>query len=392
MARPSVVVSGALANKPGNGGEAWVRMSWVRGLRRLGFDVWFIEQVDRDFLGAGSSGDTEPAPMSFFNDVVRRFGLEDRCALIDEHGETIVGPRRADLEEIAHDASLLVNISGHLSVSWLFDRFRRRAYIDLDPGFTQFWHLSDFEAARLGGHDRFFTVGLNVGRDSCDIPVAGIAWHPMPPPVVLEDWPVRNQGSNGSNGGSRAFTTVASWRGSFGSIEHDGRRFGAKAHEFRKFRELPRHVGTELEIALDIHPGDQRDLVALRDRGWRVVDPCSVASTPDAYRRYIQTSGAEFSVAQGIYVETECGWFSDRTTCYLASGKPALVQDTGFARHYLVRRGLVGFRTLEEAVDGAERITADYDAHCRAARRFAEAHLDSDIVLSRFVERMELDR
>jgi hypothetical protein len=381
MARTTIVVSGALANKPGNGGEAWVRMSWATGLRRLGFDVWFIEQIDRDFLAAGHPETYDSAPASFFKEVVQQFDLADRSALIDDRGHSLVGPHREELEEVAAQAGLLVNLSGHLDLPFLFDRFPRRAYIDLDPAYTQFWHESEGCAARLGGHHYFFTVGLNVGRATCDVPANGIAWRPLPPPVVLDHWPV-------SNGDFTRFTTVASWRGSFGSLQHGGRRFGAKAHEFRKFLALPKHVGRPLEIALSIHADDHRDLHALRQIGWRIVDPGMVAATPDSFRTYVQGSAAEFSVAQGIYVETACGWFSDRTTRYLASGKPTLVQDTGFSDHYRVSRGLVGFRTLREAVRGAERIACDYEQHCRAARLLAEAHFNADVILGRFVEQV----
>lgn len=381
MTRTTIVVSGALANKPGNGGEAWVRMTWATGLRRLGFDVWFIEQIDRDFLAAGHHGGDDSPPAAFFKQVAQRFGFADRSALIDDRGDTVVGPERSELEEIASQAGLLVNISGHLDLPFLFDRFPRRAYIDLDPGFTQFWHHSESCSAGLGGHHHFFTVGLNVGRTSCAVPANGISWRPLPPPVILDEWPV-------SRTDSTRFTTVASWRGSFGSLEHDGRRFGTKAHEFRRFLALPRHVARPLEIALHIHAGDHRDLTALQEVGWRIVDPVKVAATPDSFRNYVQGSAAEFSVAQGIYVETACGWFSDRTTRYLASGKPALVQDTGFSDHYRVSRGLVAFRTLREAVRGAERIAGDYERHCRAARRLAEAHFDADIILGRFIEQV----
>ena len=140
------------------------------------------------------------------------------------------------------------------------------------------------------------------------------------------------------------------------------------------------------EIALDIDPADERDLVALRDHGWHVVDPTVVASGPVAFRQYVQASGAEFSVAQGIYVETQSGWFSDRTVRYLASGRPVLVQDTGFSRNYPVGEGLVAFRTMDEAVAGAERIARDYAGHGRAARAIAEAYFDSDRVLGRLLE------
>jgi hypothetical protein len=140
------------------------------------------------------------------------------------------------------------------------------------------------------------------------------------------------------------------------------------------------------EIALDIHPGDAKDLATLQTHGWRIVDPKEQVPDPASFRRYVQGSGAEFSVAQAIYVKAEVGWFSDRTVRYLASGRPALVQDTGFSRIYPVTEGLVPFRTLAEAVDGARRISAAYEAHSEGARRLAEEYFDSDKVLERFLE------
>jgi hypothetical protein len=174
--------------------------------------------------------------------------------------------------------------------------------------------------------------------------------------------------------------------GPYGPVRYAGTTYGLKAHEFRKFIELLRRVRQRFEIALDIDPADERDLVALRGHGWHVIDPKVVASGPVAFRRYVQASGAELSVAQGIYVETESGWFSDRTVRYLASGKPALVQDTGFSRNYPVGEGPVAFRTMEEAVVSAERIARDYAEHGRAARAIAEAYFDSDRVLGRLLE------
>jgi len=169
-----------------------------------------------------------------------------------------------------------------------------------------------------------------------------------------------------------------------------GHTFGLKLHEFRKFIDLPAQSGATFELALDIHPADEGDAGLLREHGWHLVDPTKVASTPTAFREYVQGSGAEFSVAQGIYVETGSGWFSDRTTRYLASGKPALVQDTGFSHNLPTGEGLLSFRTVEEAVEGAERIAADYEAHSEAARAIAEECFDSDRVLGRLLEEIGL--
>jgi hypothetical protein len=141
-----------------------------------------------------------------------------------------------------------------------------------------------------------------------------------------------------------------------------------------------------LEIALSIHPADQRDLDLMRNNGWHIIDPSDVAATPQAFRHYVQGSGGEFSVAQGIYVETNSGWFSDRTIRYLASGKPVLVQEAGFSRSLPAGEGLIPFHTFDEAVAGAERIRRNYDHHCRSARRLAEEFFDSDKVLSQFLE------
>jgi glycosyltransferase involved in cell wall biosynthesis len=200
------------------------------------------------------------------------------------------------------------------------------------------------------------------------------------PPVVLDDWPVTPADD------PNRFTTIGSWRGPYGPVEHEGRTYGLKVHEFRKVLELPERAPLTFEIALDIHPADARDRDALLAHKWRLVDPRSVASDPSSFRQYVQQSGGEFSVAQGIYVDTSSGWFSDRTVRYLASGKPVLVQDTGWGGGEPPREGIVGFGTLEEAVEGARRIDQAYEAHSEAARALAEEHFDSDKVLVRFLE------
>jgi hypothetical protein len=364
-------VSGALANKPGNGGNAWARLSWLLGFRRLGFDVYFVEQIDR----AGCSARNR----DYFDRIVTEFSLRGHAALL--HGEEDVS---RELLEVADSAALLLNIGGHLTIDSLLRRIRLKVYLDDDPGFTQFWHAAGNPGARLGGHDFYFTFGENIGTSRCPVPTCGIDWRPVRPPVVLDEWPAVR------NGDRDRFTTVASWRGPYGPVEYEGKTFGLKVHEFRRVVELPERVPYAFEIALDIHPADSRDRELLERHGWRVVDPGEAASTPRAFREYVQGSGAEFSVAQGIYVETGSGWFSDRTTRYLASGKPALVQETGFSRNLPTGEGLLAFRTLDEAVQGADRIAADYEAHSEAARAIAEEYFDSDRVLGRLLEEVGL--
>ena len=369
-----IFVAGALANKLGSGGEAWVRMSWVRGLRELGIDTWFVEELD-------PAAEAQEQRTNWFRNVTRAFGLEDRAALL-VGDQAVVGP---DLEELraAAGESVLVNISGHLDLPQLRQEFRQRVMVDIDPGFTQFWHAQGLTGAKVAGHDLHYTIGELIGTEVCSIPTAGIEWRKVRQPVVLSDWPV-------SDGECGRFTTIATWRGPFGAIEHAGKTYGLKVHEFRKFLALPQRAGHHFEIALDIHPGDSADLHSLREHGWEIVDPSAVAGDVESFRAYVRGSGAEFSVAQGVYVESLSGWFSDRTTRYLAAGRPALVQDTGFSRTLPSGDGLVPFTTLREAAEGAADIVARYEQHSHAARRIAEECFSSDVVLSRFCEEIGL--
>lgn len=378
-----VIVSGAIANKYLNGGAAWTRLNWTLGLKQLGFQVYFVEQIGRTTC-VDDHGVIAPFAecqnLAYFRQIVNQFGLSDSAALIYEEGEQIDGLTYAELLDLAEAADLLINISGHLTLEPLLRRLRCKVYIDLDPGFTQFWHAAGNHGARLAGHDLYFTVGENVGLPSCLIPSNGIAWRPIRQPVVLEQWPVSLVGD------PDRFTTIATWRGPYGPVHFRDKCFGLKVHEWRKFIELPEYTTATFEIALDIHPAEERDIQLLRRHGWQLVNPHSVAADPNAFRRYVQCSGAEFSVVQGIYSETNSGWFSDRTVRYLASGKPALVQDTGFSQNYPVGEGLLAFRTLGEAAAGVEQIMSNYPNHSRAARSLAESCFAADKVLGQLVE------
>ncbi len=382
---PIVFVAGALANKPLNGGAAWTRLSWVMGLRKLGFRVVFVEELRKvDCLNrSGAASPFEGSlNLDFFREVTTGFGLEKSASLIFEKGESIEGVGRDELFDLAGQARMLLNISGHLSWQPLFDRLRPRIYLDLDPGFTQIWRALEIGELGLERHDLHFTVGENIGQSECSIPTTGLSWFPIRQPVVLEDWPCSPLRK------PTRFTTVSSWRGPFGSVSHRGRTMSAKHHQFRKFLDLPRKTSRTFEVALAMHESDASDRRLLGANGWHVVDPTRVVSEPLGFRRFVQRSGAEFSPAQGVYIETRSGWFSDRSTRYLASGRPVLVQDTGLSLRYPIGKGLLTFRNLDEAVAGVEEISANSDHHGRAARSLAEKYFDSDKVLRGMTERV----
>ena len=362
--RTVAVVAGVLAGKAGNGGHAWSRVSFVEGFRRLGFEVVFVEQL----------ANPSPAQRDYFQAVCEQFAID---------GHLLSGEPSYELSARAEAASLLVNIGGHLTHRDLKRAPRVKVYVDDDPGYTQLWHRDGLLDGRLEGHDFHFTFGQNVGRSGCPLPVGGIEWRALRPPVVLDQWPIKPAGHDG-------FSTVASWRGAYGRVESQGRLFGQKAHEFRRFAAAPEVIPERFEIALAIDPADAGDADMMRGHGWNLLDAVDVAASPEAFRAYVQASWAEFSVAQGIYVETNSGWFSDRTTRFLASGKPVLVQETGFGRDVPVGEGLLTFSTLEQAIDGARSIRNRYDAHSGCAREIAEKFFDSDAVLGRMLDEVRL--
>ena len=363
----TVFVSGAVANKHRRGGSIWVRMSWADALRDAGLDVVFVEQIDeRDCVDAQGA----PAPFQGSANAAAFAAAMDEFRLTGAlicPGMGVVGLGLDELFARADDAALLVNLGGHLRWEPLLRRLRLRAFVDLDPGFTQIWHAEGRDVG-VAAHDLHFSVGLNVGTPGCELPTGGLRWRPVRQPVALRRW------APAPGDALTSFTTVASWRGAYGPASWAGRGYGVKAHEFRRFLAVSEEVReARFEVALDIHPADRADIDDLRAHGWTLRDPAALAD-PGDFRRYVRASGAEFSPAQNIYVDTRSGWFSDRTVRYLACGRPALVQDTGFSEHLPTGEGLLAFSTLDEAVAGARELLADYPRHRAAARRIAAEH------------------
>lgn len=377
MGASTVVVAGALGVKPGNGGEAWVRLSWFRGLLQLGLDAWFVEELPPGLASPDS------AEVAWFDSIVHRFGIADRALLASFDGTSTVGPVD-QLRDVLRGADLLVNISGNLRQPELLSLPRRTAYVDLDPGFTQVWAEQGIDLG-LQRHDLHFTVGENIGTSRCPLPTAGFRWHPCRQPVLLDDWPATPPEPDG------ALTTVATWRCSFGPVEWNATTYGLKLHEFRKLIDLPsRSPGTPFELALDMHPEDHLDRTRLSQHGWRSRPATEVANTPEAFRRYVQGSLGEFTAVQGIYAYGRTGWIGDRSVRYLASARPVVVQDTALAADLPVGEGLLVFDDLASAVDATRRVTSDLDQHSIAARALAESYFDAKRVLGDFLERADV--
>ena len=310
-----------------------------------------------------------PEVEAYFGAIVSVFGLERRAALL-EPGEPLPFEARPDI---------LVNISGMLRGEAFDASIPIRVYLDLDPAFNQLWHAVQGIDVGLEGHTHYVTVGQAIGRPGCSVPTCGLDWVGTLPPVVLDHWPVAERIVHD------ALTTVGNWRG-YGSIEHEGVHYGQKAHSLRRFIELPTLTDERFALALSIHPDETRDLDALTANRWQLLDPARWPELRPRTRKFVQGSKAEFAVAKSGYVESRCGWFSDRSACYLASGRPAIVQQTGFERVPPDRRRPVrvrdGRRTCSRR---SSELRRDYGRHARAARAIAEEYLDSDRVLTRLL-------
>ncbi len=377
----TIVVSGMIAADPHQGGASWAVLQYLLGFRQLGHDVYFIEPIPAESLQPAGVSLPESANATYFRQVAADFGQEQSAAIVLAGTRQTVGSSYDELHSICRRADLLVNISGMLTDAELIGRIPVRVYLDLDPAFVQMWHAIQGINMRFDGHTHFVTVGLEIGITDCRVPTAGRHWLTTLQPLVLSYWPMADAIVHDG------LTTVGNWRG-YGSIEHVGVLYGQKAHSMRPFMALPTLTRERLMPALSIHPHETKDLEALAANGWRLLDPAEVARSPAAYRSFIQGSKAEFGIAKSGYVASRCGWFSDRSVCYLVSGRPVLAQDTGFREHLPTGVGLLAFETIDDVLAGIDAINGDYENHRRAARAIAEEYFDSDIVLTRLLEKI----
>jgi hypothetical protein len=302
--------------------------------------------------------------------VVASFGLS--AALIERGSGRMHGLERRTL---CAGADLLFNLSGLVDDEEVLRSAETRVFVDLDPAFTQLWFEVNGIDPGFDRHERFVTVGVALGTPACAVPTCGLTWIATPQPVVLGEWPLATSLVHD------AATTVGHWRG-YGSIQHGGVHYGQRAHSMRELLDLAGRTDTDFLLGLGIDPGERSDLAALDRHGWRLVDPDRVAGTPGDYRAFVQGSWAEFGIAKLGYVVSRCGWFSDRSACYLASGRPVVAQDTGFSSWLPTGEGLHAYSTTDEAAAAFDAIRADYPRHRAAARTLAEDVFASDHVLT----------
>jgi hypothetical protein len=383
--RGKVVVWGLLTRHP-FGGMIWQVLHHLAALRRLGFDVWYVEDSDSKVSIPGtldrSLDDYMPA-VDFLARHMAIAGFEDRWLFRVPRSREVLGNARGTrLEELYGEVDAAFNLCGAQELLPLHASIERLVYLQTDPVKPQIRIAQGNQKAieAFSAYDHLFTYGANFGAPDCLVPVERFTWHPTLPPVILDWWATDEPPPDPS-----ALTTIASWSARDKDVELGGRTLHwRKDLAYKRFAALPERAALPLEVAL--RGGGSDDARMLAERGWRL-RPARSLDDLWSYRTYIQSSAGEFSVGKEQVVATRSGWFSDRTVCYLAAGRPAVVEDTGFSNFLPTGQGLLAFTDEDEALAAIEAVASDYDAHAAAAREIAHEFFDGEKVLARILER-----
>jgi len=369
-----IIITGLVGQYP-FGGVIWDYLQYLLGFKSLGHQVLYLEDSGAwpyDPV-AGTITDDCSFALQSLRKIFTDFDLAESWVYRNGADGKFHGAGEKVAREWLRHGDLLVNVS---SAGWLRDydlRVGHRMFIDGDPMFCQIGLLdgsNPLYAGRLRDHDSHFTFGLSVGQPDCPVPVDGITWRPTVQPIAIDQWPVTPVSADAP------WTTVMNWA-SYKPKVWEGRTYGQKNLEFNRFRDLPSKTNIPLRLAMGLGVDGQRPAQELRQIGWDLVEPQEVVPDHRAYRSFLTSSRAEWSVAKHGYVEGRTGWFSCRTACYLAAGRPAVIQETGWSRHLPSTCGALPFTTLEEAVEGLNEVSRNYSKHSKAAREIALEFFDA---------------
>ncbi len=376
-----IIIATYMVRYPLGGMLSWA-LQWPLGLHRLGHDVHVVEKANYDSACfdpvKGNSSNDGRCGFSVVNTLLERLGLGGRLIFVDFSNQ-VHGASALQLERLFKSADLLVDIGNH--GAWLPEAAAAEietVVVDGEPGFTQMkMESSAGEDCARGGFNHYYTNGANIGTERSCVPTAGKRWKHIFNPVVTDLFSPSAPPPNSS------FTTVMNWQ-SHDPVRYDGQLYGQKDMEFSRFMDLPKHVYTKLEVAVaGKFPRDE-----LLDSGWLLRDAHKVTASIYSYINYIEASRGEFSVCKNVFVATRSGWFSDRSAVYLSSGRPVVLQDTGFSEHLPCGRGLFAVNSMEEAAGAIEEINRDPLRHSRWGAELAREYLDTSIVLGKFIDEL----
>ena len=404
MTARRIIVVGAVAGNP-YAGMAWMHMQITAGLCRLGHDAYYFEVTSNWFYDPVRNtkiGDSDYA-LPYLAHVSKSFGLENRWAYRRSYADNEwFGLSRAKAEALLADADAVFNVAGATRFAKERLKVGHLVYFGTDPVYHEIGCANGDEEARaiIEEHDDFVTYGENIGNADCPVPPPPRLRARTRQPVLLDLW------QNGRPS-KPEFTTVGNWRQEGREVEYRGEFYHwSKDREFLKFIDLPKHTTQPLELAMNLAdaktirhgPGEVvRNLGVttgarqmLESNGWRLADTHRLTTDPWPYRDYVRASRGEFTVARDLHVRLRSGWFSERSACYLAAGRPVVTQDTGFGSVLPTGAGLFAFNTMDEILAAFESINSDYERHSHAARAIAEEYFKAETVLAAVLEKLGL--
>jgi hypothetical protein len=401
-----VIVMGILGRTP-LAGVSWQVLHFLEGFRRLGYDIYYIEdtggwaynplQKTYDDESEYTHASNCQYAVNYIAKLMSSFGLQNRWAYWSRVDSRVFGLSKTQVLQLFENADALVNLTGSTQLFEEHTRVPVRIYLETDPVTRQIELVQGDRKAidLLEAHTHFFSYGENFGAPDCSVPLTRFHYHPTRQPIVLDWWTydARLASELNEQPNVRAcFTTIAKWRQPGKDIEWNGETYSWSKHvEFLKFLDLPRRSQQEFELALAWEDEkDEEAIPQLTSQGWRVIDAISLSLNIAPYREYILGSRGEFTVAKDQNIRLRSGWFSDRSACYLAAGKPVVTQDTAFGNILPIGRGLFAFRNMEDILTAIDTIESNYEGHCRAAREIAEEYFAAEKVLGSLMERVGL--
>ena len=378
----NIIVAGYIVGGP-LGGLAWHHFQYILGLHALGHNVLFIEDSD-DYPSCYNPTTHELSTdasygLAFINQLFANYNLQHQWSYYHQHSDYWFGVNGQEVKRFIKKADVFLNLSGVNPLREIFSTIPVRVFVDTDPVFTQIRHLTEADGYRRALlHNHFLSYGENFGLQGCSIPDDGFSWQPTRQPVFLKAW-------NYSTGNKNAkWTTVMQWD-SYKERAFNGINYGMKSLSFSDYFTLPQKVNDTLELALG---SASAPVEKLSEAGWKITGSLAVTLSPATYQQYIHQSKGEWSIAKHGYVISNSGWFSERSTCYLATGRPVIVQETGFSKSIETGRGLLSFTTPEEAVAAIDIVNSNYELHCKYAREIVTEYFSFDKVLNTLLERV----
>jgi len=394
-----IIVIGTMASDA-YAGMAWMHMQITAGLRRLGHDVYYFEITSTwpfDPIRQTRVCDSEYA-VPYLSRVAESFGLKDRWAYRRSFSDKEwLGMSQVKAEELLATADAVFNVAGATGIKAEGLKVGRLIYLGTDPVYHEVSFANGGDAGRtvVEEHDEFVTYGENIGTGECPVPPLPCLRAKTRQPVLLDLW---RDGAPSRD----AFTTVGNWKQAGCEVELNGEQYHwSKHYEFLKFIDLPQRIDQPLELAMNLAEQETikhgvgtvvpafgitaEEKQTLKENGWRLVDAPPFTTDPWRYRDYVQPSKGEFTVARDLHVRLRSGWFSERSACYLAAGRPVITQDTGFGNVLPTGAGLFSFNTMDEILAAFDAINSDYEKHSRAARAIAEEYFKAETVLAKLI-------